>query len=50
MNRHDGQRGSLGLLSMRERVSLVAGTLGIQSTPGEGTQICAWVPFKQERA
>jgi signal transduction histidine kinase len=50
MNRHDGQRGSLGLLSMRERVSLVAGTLSIQSTPGEGTQICAWVPFKQERA
>lgn len=50
MNRYDGQRGSLGLLSMRERVSLVAGTLGIQSTPGEGTQICAWVPFKQERA
>jgi len=50
MNRHDGQRGSLGLLSMRERVSLVAGTLSIQSTPGEGTQICAWVPFRQERA
>lgn len=49
MNRHDGQRGSLGLLSMRERVSLVAGTLSIQSTPGAGTQICAWVPFKQER-
>src|SRR6185437_11376958 len=48
MNRH-GQQGSLGLLSMRERVSLVAGTLSIQSTPGEGTQICAWVPFKQER-
>ena len=50
MSCHDGQRGSLGLLSMRERVSLVAGTLSIQSTPGEGTQICAWVPFKQERA
>ncbi len=50
VNRYDGRRGSLGLLSMRERVSLVAGTLEIQSTPGEGTQICAWVPFKQERA
>ncbi len=49
MNRHNGQRGSLGLLSMRERVSLVTGTLNIQSTPGEGTQICAWVPFKQGR-
>lgn len=40
MNSHNAQRGSLGLLSMRERVSLVAGTLNIQSTPGEGTQIC----------
>jgi signal transduction histidine kinase len=50
VNRYDSRRGSLGLLSMRERVSLVAGTLDIQSTPGEGTRICAWVPFKQERA
>ena len=50
VNRYDGRRGSLGLLSMRERVSLVAGTLDIQSTPGEGTRVCAWVPFKQERA
>lgn len=49
-NHNDGWRGSLGLLSMRERVSLVAGTLDIQSTPGEGTHIRAWVPFKQERA
>jgi len=49
-NQHDGRRGSLGLLSMRERVSLVAGTFDIQSAPGEGTRICAWVPFKQERA
>lgn len=46
----DGRRGSLGLLSMKERVSLVAGSFDIQSTPGEGTRICAWVPFKQERA
>ena len=50
VNQYDGRRGSLGLLSMRERVSLVAGTLDIQSTPGEGTCVCAWVPFKQERA
>lgn len=50
VNEYDGRRGSLGLLSMRERVSLVAGTLDIQSTPGEGTRVCAWVPFKQERA
>ncbi len=50
VNQYDGQRGSLGLLSMRERVSLVAGTLDLQSTPGEGTRVCAWVPFKQESA
>jgi signal transduction histidine kinase len=50
VNRDDGRRGSLGLISMRERVFLVAGTLEIQSTAGEGTRICAWVPFKQERA
>ncbi|CUS35978.1 sensor histidine kinase [Candidatus Nitrospira nitrificans] len=49
-SRDSGRRGSLGLLSMKERVFLVAGTLDIQSTRGEGTRICAWVPFKQERA
>ncbi len=50
VNRDGGRRGSLGLLSMKERVSLVAGSFDIQSTPGEGTRICAWAPFKQERA
>ncbi|MDF0650259.1 MAG: sensor histidine kinase [Nitrospira sp.] len=50
VNQYDGRRGSLGLLSMKERVFLVAGNLDIQSTAGEGTRICAWVPFKQERA
>ncbi|MGC4096504.1 MAG: sensor histidine kinase [Nitrospira sp.] len=50
MNHDDGRRGSLGLLSMKERVSLVAGTLDIQSAQSEGTRISAWVPFKQERA
>ncbi|MDF0665279.1 MAG: sensor histidine kinase [Nitrospira sp.] len=50
VNQYDGRRGSLGLLSMRERVFLVAGNLEIQSTPSEGTRVCAWVPFTQERA
>lgn len=49
VDRYDGRRGSLGLLSMKERVSLVSGTLDIQSRPGEGTRVCAWAPFKQER-
>jgi signal transduction histidine kinase len=29
---------------MRERVRLVNGTLDIESTPGRGTAIIAWVP------
>lgn len=36
---------SLGLIGMRERVSLVGGTLHIQSAPGQGTVICARLPI-----
>lgn len=36
----------LGLASMRERVRLVRGTLDIDSAPGRGTTIVAWVPTK----
>jgi len=39
-----GARKSLGLASMRERVRLVNGTLDIESAPGAGTTIVAWVP------
>jgi signal transduction histidine kinase len=35
---------SLGLASMRERVHLVNGTLDIESSPGRGTTLVAWVP------
>ena len=35
---------SLGLANMRERVWLVNGTFNIESTPGRGTSIIAWVP------
>ena len=35
---------SLGLASMRERVNLVNGTLDIESSPGRGTTVVAWVP------
>ncbi|HEX6689961.1 MAG TPA: ATP-binding protein, partial [Burkholderiales bacterium] len=37
-------RGSLGLASMRERVRLLRGRLDIESTPGRGTTVMAWVP------
>jgi signal transduction histidine kinase len=38
------KRSSLGLLSMRERVSLVGGRLEIVSAPDKGTAVTAWVP------
>jgi PAS domain S-box-containing protein len=37
---------SLGLASMRERLQLVSGTLDIESAPGRGTAIVAWVPLE----
>jgi signal transduction histidine kinase len=45
-----GQRArpSLGLASMRERVRLLGGELDIESAPGQGTTILAWVPLKEE--
>jgi PAS domain S-box-containing protein len=38
----------LGLVSMQERVHLVQGRLSIESRPGEGTKIVAWVPVTAE--
>jgi two-component system, LuxR family, sensor kinase FixL len=39
------QRPSLGLASMQERVRLLGGELEIESAPGQGTTILAWVPL-----
>jgi signal transduction histidine kinase len=36
----------LGLASMRERVQFLGGELDIDSAPGHGTTILAWVPLK----
>lgn len=38
------ERPSLGLASMRERVHLLGGELDVESAPGQGTTIVAWVP------
>lgn len=38
---------SLGLESMRERAELVQGTLDIDSAPGQGTVISAWIPCQR---
>ena len=38
------ERASLGLASIRERVRLLRGEFDIESTPGRGTTVVAWVP------
>ncbi len=43
-----GEGGRLGLASMRERVRLANGTLDIESAPGRGTAVVAWVPMEGE--
>ena len=40
----------LGLLGMRERIEMVGGSLTIQSAAGEGTTICAVLPFRPRGA
>jgi signal transduction histidine kinase len=35
----------LGLLGMRERVEMFGGSFNVASTPGQGTTICARLPF-----
>ena len=41
-------RTSLGLDSMRQRISLVGGRIKIKSYPGKGTIVSAWAPIGQE--
>lgn len=41
-------RKGLGLRSMRERVRLLRGTIDIESAPGRGTTVAAWVPLPKE--
>lgn len=43
--RQPSDRERLGLLGMRERVTLVGGTLEIESTPGQGTTVIARIPL-----
>jgi signal transduction histidine kinase len=41
------KRPSLGHACMKERVTLVEGELDIESAPGQGTTIVAWVPLNK---
>jgi signal transduction histidine kinase len=43
-----GAQGHFGLLGMRERVKALGGWLEIDSTPGAGTRIEAWLPKHAE--
>jgi two-component system sensor histidine kinase UhpB len=36
---------SLGLLSIEERAALIGGRALIESTPGHGTTVRAWLPL-----
>ncbi len=41
-----GQRGSLGLLNMRERTEIIGGSLSIESAIGQGTTVTLTVPLQ----
>jgi signal transduction histidine kinase len=43
-------RGSLGMLNMRERAELVQGVFHVKSIPGEGTQIQVVLPLTPDAA
>jgi len=42
---HAKRNRRLGLLGMRERVEMVGGDFRVESAPGQGTTICARIPF-----
>lgn len=42
------ERGSLGMMNLRERATLAGGKTVIQSTPGEGTKITVTMPTQDE--
>jgi signal transduction histidine kinase len=50
VNRSYDQRGSLGLVNLRERTELVNGVLNIQSTQGKGTRVQVFIPLSDEAA
>jgi signal transduction histidine kinase len=44
------QRGSLGMVNLRERAELVSGLLRIDSTEGKGTRVMVTIPVSMEAA
>ena len=45
---HSREGMHLGLAGMRERVRLMHGSLDIESAPGQGTKVIAWVPVGEQ--
>jgi len=43
-------RSSLGMVNLRERTELINGLLHIESAPGKGTRIMAYIPLTEEAA
>ncbi len=43
------ERGSFGMVNMKERAALLDGTLEIQSTPGRGTSITVAIPAEEAK-
>ncbi|HKI53658.1 MAG TPA: GAF domain-containing sensor histidine kinase [Anaerolineales bacterium] len=50
VNKSYDQRGSLGMVNLRERSELVTGLLNIDSAPGKGTRIQVYLPLTEEAA
>lgn len=44
------QRGSLGMVNMRERTELVNGVFQLDSKPGQGTTVRVWIPLTESAA
>jgi len=43
-------RGSLGMVNMRERAELLSGLIKIDSVPGKGTRIQVYIPLTEDAA
>ncbi len=50
VDRSYDQRGSLGMINLRERTELVNGLLQIDSAPGKGTRVKVYIPLTEEAA
>ncbi|HLF72898.1 MAG TPA: GAF domain-containing sensor histidine kinase [Anaerolineales bacterium] len=50
VNKSYDQRGSLGMINLRERSELVNGLLNVDSAPGKGTRVQVYIPLTEEAA